>query len=195
MALPGGGRQACRRVLASPGRQGRSGAALDGSLHAAQTCNVLAHMLPMKDQARTAIWTAINPHTGIRRIDEAFPDALFVKRETDMMITCKANASTWQIKGDNFGAGIGSPPYGLVFSEYSRANPNAWAYLRPILKENGGWAMFISTAFGHNHFEKLLNYAQQPDNDWFGELLTVDDTGILSPADVAQELRELTAER
>ena len=50
------------------------------------------HLLPMKDQARTAIWEAINPHTGIRRIDEAFPNELFEKRETDMLIKCKANA-------------------------------------------------------------------------------------------------------
>lgn len=153
------------------------------------------HMLPMKDQARTAIWSAVNPHTGIRRIDEAFPDALFDKRETDMMIKCKANASTWQIKGsDNYSAGIGSPPAGIVFSEYAMADPNAWAYLRPILRENGGWAIFISTPRGHNHFENMLNYARN-DDGWFGEVLTNDDTHILSPTDIATELRELAAER
>src|SRR2546429_6056289 len=31
------------------------------------------HMLPEYAQARKAIWDAINPHTGRRRIDEAFP--------------------------------------------------------------------------------------------------------------------------
>lgn len=157
------------------------------------------HMLPMKDQARTAIWQAVNPHTGIRRIDEAFPDALFEKRETDMMILSKTNAATWQVKGsDNFGAGIGSPPAGIVFSEYSRADPNAWAYLRPILKENGGWAIFISTPYGHNHFEGLYRHAiseQGQKDGWFGQLLTTKDTGILTDSDIAQEIRELAAER
>jgi hypothetical protein len=31
------------------------------------------HMLPAFSQGRKAIWTAVNPHTGKRRIDEAFP--------------------------------------------------------------------------------------------------------------------------
>ena len=34
------------------------------------------HMLPEYAQARKAIWDAINPHTGKRRIDEAFPKHL-----------------------------------------------------------------------------------------------------------------------
>ena len=34
------------------------------------------HMLPEYAQARKAIWDAVNPHTGKRRIDEAFPHEL-----------------------------------------------------------------------------------------------------------------------
>src|SRR3954469_12591466 len=34
------------------------------------------HCLPEYNQARKAIWTAVNTHTGRRRIDEAFPDAI-----------------------------------------------------------------------------------------------------------------------
>lgn len=157
------------------------------------------HMLPMKDQARTAIWDAVNPHTGKRRIDEAFHDKLFEKRDTDMLIRCRANDATWQVKGsDNYGAGIGSSPAGIVFSEYSRADPNAWAFLRPILKENNGWALFISTPFGHNHFENMYRYAISEagvQDGWFGELLTVEDTGLFTKEQIAQELRELAAER
>lgn len=154
------------------------------------------HLLPLKDQARTAIWSAINPHTGIRRIDESFPEALFEKRETDMMIRYRYGTSTWQVKGsDNYGAGIGSPPAGIVFSEYSRANPDAWAYLRPILRENDGWAMFISTPFGHNHFERMYRYALANPNEWYADLLTYKDTGVMTELAISQELRELTAER
>lgn len=157
------------------------------------------YMLPLKDQARTAIWEAINPHTGMRRIDEVFPSALFEKRESDMMIHCKANASTWQVKGsDNYGAGIGSPPAGIVFSEYARSNPDAWAFLRPILRENGGWAIFNSTPYGHNHFENMLRYAQSEEgraDGWFGQVLTVRDTGSMNAAEIERERRELAAER
>jgi len=93
-----------------------------------------------------------------------------------MMLKCKANASTWQVMGsDNFGAGIGSPPVGVVFSEFSQSDPMAWAYLSPILIENGGWAGFPSTPRGHNHFEGILETAMS-DPNWFGETLTVDQT-------------------
>lgn len=45
------------------------------------------HMLPEYSQARKAIWDAVNPHTGIRRIDEAFPHELRqTTRNQEMMI-------------------------------------------------------------------------------------------------------------
>lgn len=134
------------------------------------------YMLPAANQARKAIWDAVNPKTGRRRIDDAFPHELFERRETDMLLKSKFNASTWQVLGsDNFGAGIGSPPVGVVMSEASQSDPMAWAYLSPILIENGGWAGFPSTPRGHNHFEKLLRTGKS-DPKWFGEVLTVDDT-------------------
>ncbi len=153
------------------------------------------HMLPMASQARKAIWDAVNPKTGRRRIDDAFPPELREStRENDMFIRFK-NGSTWQVVGsDNYNALVGSPPVGIVFSEYALADPSAWALLRPILAENGGWALFISTTRGRNHFTKLVEYAKTAD-DWYGETLTVEDTGALSMEAIATERRELTAER
>ncbi|WP_047236936.1 hypothetical protein [Chromobacterium subtsugae] len=149
------------------------------------------HMLPQANQARKAIWEAVNPHTGIRRIDEAFPEALrATTREQEMMIRFK-NGSTWQVIGsDNFNSLVGSPPAGVVFSEFALANPAAWAYLRPILAENGGWAMFISTPRGKNHMYKILQTALS-NPDWWGEVQTADDTGVFTEEQLAQELKEM----
>ena len=62
-------------------------------------------MLPEKEQARKALWDAVNPHTGRRRIDEVFPLELKSTRESDMMIRF-INGSTWQIVGsDNYDLG------------------------------------------------------------------------------------------
>ena len=45
------------------------------------------HMLPEATQARKAIWEAINPHSGRRRIDEAFPHELRKStRENEMFL-------------------------------------------------------------------------------------------------------------
>src|SRR6185312_8507339 len=110
------------------------------------------HMLPEASQARKAIWDAINPHTGRRRIDEAFPRELRqATREQDMLIRF-VNGSTWQVVGsDNYNSLVGSPPVGVVFSEWSLAKPDSWTYIRPILAENGGWVLKIWTPRGRNH--------------------------------------------
>jgi phage terminase large subunit len=153
------------------------------------------HMLPMASQARKAIWDAVNPRTGQRRIDEAFPLALRAStREQDMFIRF-VNGSTWQVVGsDNYNALVGSPPVGVVFSEYALADPSSWAFLRPILAENGGWALFISTPRGRNHFARLVDLARSDDN-WFGQVLSVKDTGAIGADVIERERRELVAER
>lgn len=152
-------------------------------------------MLPEASQARKAIWTAVDPHSGMRRIDQAFPLEIRRRtREQDMFIEF-VNGSTWQVLGsDNYNSIVGAPPAGVVFSEYALADPNAWAYVRPIMAENGGWAIFISTPRGRNHFHRLHEYAKT-DTKWHTRRLTVEDTGVISQETIEQERRELAAER
>lgn len=145
------------------------------------------HCLPMYEQARKAIWEAINPHTGKRRIDEAFP--LELRKRTDngsMTIELKCG-SIWKVVGsDNPNSLVGAPPAGIVFSEWALANPSSWAYLAPILAENGGWAAFITTPRGRNHVKSMLDMAQ--DNPaWYCEVLTPNETGF--PVALVEEQR------
>lgn len=161
-------------------------------------CAVAAHervsnifyCLPEYSQARKVIWSAVNPHTGMRRIDEAFPDAICAaKREQEMQIVFK-NGSTWQLVGsDAYDALMGSSPSGVVFSEYALANPTAWAYIRPILLENNGWAAFISTPRGKNHFKSICDMAEKS-KGWFFERLTAEQTGVFTAEELENELSE-----
>jgi hypothetical protein len=145
------------------------------------------HMLPEAAQARKAIWDAINPHTGRRRIDEAFPAPIRAGQRDDDMRIKLANGSVWQVVGsDNFNSLVGAPPIGLVFSEYSLTDPAAWDYLRPILAENGGWCVFMTTPRGRNHAWSLYDMARARP-DWFAELLTVDDTQAIGAEIIADE--------
>ena len=152
------------------------------------------HMLPQAEQARKAIWDAINPHTGKRRIDEAFPLELRKRtRNNEMMIEFKCG-SIWQVVGsDNYNALVGSPPIGVIFSEWSLADPSAWAYLRPILRENGGWGVFIYTPRGRNHGLALYESAKRSAG-WFHEVLPADETGVFTAEGLAEELREQVEE-
>lgn len=184
-----------RSVMVAHRRWGKD----DVALHAT-ACNAMLrqgnfwHCLPEYGQCRKAIWEAVNPRTGKRRIDEAFPSAIRENvRSQDMFIKFK-NGSTWQLIGsDNYNSLVGSPPIGLVFSEFALASPGAWNYMRPILAENNGYAAFISTPRGKNHFYDLYTHAKN-DTSWFADLITAKDSGIFTQDMLDQELRELVAE-
>ena len=121
------------------------------------------HCLPEYLQGRKAIWTAINPHTGRRRIDEAFPPVLRSSTNDNEMFIRFVNGSTWQVVGsDRYDATVGASVAGVVYSEWALANPSAWGYHRPMLEENNGWAVFISTPRGRNHCKDMFEHARQP---------------------------------
>jgi hypothetical protein len=69
------------------------------------------HMLPAYSQDRKAIWTAVNPHTGKRRIDEAFPHELRGNTNEQGMFIRLKNGATWQVLGsDRYGEPERLPP-------------------------------------------------------------------------------------
>lgn len=155
-------------------------------------------MLPEYSQARKAIWAAVNPHTGKRRIDEAFPLELRSStREQEMSIVFK-NGSTWQVVGsDSYNSLVGSSPAGIVYSEWALANPNARAYLRPILAENNGWQFFITTPRGRNHAHTTYRAAEKimlAGGDAFAQILDARDTGVFTEERLATELTAYIAE-
>jgi len=87
------------------------------------------------------------------------------------------------------GHSLNTTPYGVVFSEWPLANPAAYAYLSPILRENGGWAIFNGTPRGKNHGFKTLQRALNSDN-WFGQVLRADETKAITPEALAEELAD-----
>ena len=151
------------------------------------------HMLPLQTQARKAIWTAINPHTGKRRIDEAFPSELRENtNEQEMFIRFK-NGSTWQLIGsDSYNSLVGAGVAGVTFSEFALANPSAWGYIRPMLEENNGWATFITTPRGKNHAHAMYEMALK-NPAWFSAISSIEDTGALTPEQVEESIAEYTA--
>lgn len=151
------------------------------------------HCLPEYAQARKAIWTAVNPHTGRRRINEAFPPEIRKSTNEQEMYIELVNGSTWQLIGsDRYDATVGASPAGIVYSEWALANPSAWGYHRPMVQENDGWAAFITTPRGNNHAKAMYDLGRESD-DWFAEVSSVHDTGALTADELDEALHEYQA--
>ncbi len=176
-------------------RWGKDEVALNwAAIEAVNRPGVYWHLLPEASQGRKAIWDAVNPHTGKKRIDEAFPRSIRERtRDAEMMIHLRSGA-TWQVVGsDNFNSLMGSPPRGVVFSEWALAKPDAWSFIRPILAENGGWALFLWTPRGRSHATRSFeSRARNP--EWFCLRSPATATGVFTDEQLARERAELVAE-
>ena len=155
---------------------------------ALQKVGIYYYFFPHFAQGRKILWDGIDKQ-GMRFLDH-LPACLIdgKKNSTEMKIRLK-NGSIIQVVGtNNIDSIVGTNPIGCVFSEYSLQDPTAWSLIRPILTENGGWAVFNFTPRGSNHAKELFDMAKQ-NPEWFCELLTVKDTNII-PESAIQSERE-----
>lgn len=150
-----------------------------------QTC---FYVFPTYAQAKKAIWDAVN-NDGFRILSH-IPEYVIAQKNAQEMKVRFTNGSLFQLVGsDNIDRIVGTNPHIVVFSEYALQDPSAWDYIRPILRVNGGVAIFISTPRGRNHFWDMFRMARDSE-EWFCELLTVKDTDVLGPEDIEQERKE-----
>lgn len=148
------------------------------------------HLFPLQTQARKAIWKGINKD-GIPILDQVFPPEIVKSKNGTEMIIELINGSTWQLCGsDNYNSLVGANPVGVVFSEWSLCDPNSWAYIRPILAENGGWSWFIYTPRGKNHAYTMQKMAEKNPN-WYADTLTVTDTNAIAQETLDEEEDEM----
>ncbi len=142
------------------------------------------HILPTYSQAKKVIWDS-STNDG-KRILDYIPKELIESKNGQEMKIRFTNGSMFQLIGsDNIDSLVGSNPKIIIFSEYAIQSPAAWAYLSPILEVNGGFAIFISTPRGKNHFYELVK-AARINKKWFCEVLSVKDTGVLNDEQVLQ---------
>jgi phage terminase large subunit len=148
------------------------------------------YIFPTYNQGRKILWEGVDKD-GVKFLDH-FPEEIRKKKpnDTEMKIDC-INGSIFRVIGsDDIDSIVGTNPVGCVFSEYSLQDPKAWDFMRPILAENGGWAVFVYTPRGENHGYQLLEMAKN-DEKWFTQVLTVDDTEAISKEVLEQERKEI----
>jgi hypothetical protein len=143
------------------------------------------YFFPTYKQAKKVIWDGMT-RDGFKFI-YYIPKELRKRTDNGEMLIETENGSIFRLVGtDNIDAVMGSNPVGCVFSEWSLQNPKAWDYVRPILAENGGWAVFIYTPRGKNHGYTLMEMAKSYPEQWYVEILDVEKTKAI-PADVLNQ--------
>ena len=155
---------------------------------AVQRVGLYLYCLPTFGQARSVIWEG-KTNTGENFID-AIPKELIARIRNDAMTINLINGSIIRLVGsDNYDRSIvGSNPRMIVFSEYAMCDENAYKLAAmPILRANDGIVALISTPRGKNHMYELYQIAKS-NPEWYYELLTINDTGHISPQEVRREI-------
>lgn len=150
------------------------------------------YFFPTFKQARKVLWEGMRKD-GMKFMDH-FPKELIKRKKDNEMFLETINGSVFQLVGSNeVDRIVGTNPIGNGFSEYAMQDPRAWGYIRPILAENNGWAIFQSTPRGENHFYDLYEFAKN-DPDWFTDKVDVLESKCI-PLDVLErEKREILAQ-
>jgi hypothetical protein len=146
------------------------------------------YFFPTSTLGRRILWDGANKDG--KRFLHYIPQEIIdgTPNSVEMKVRLK-NGSIIQIMGTDQIINVGINPIGCVFSEFSLQDPATWAFTRPILRENGGWAIFNFTPRGRNHAYDLYLMAKN-NPDWFVSKLGIDATDVLDETDMDAERDE-----
>lgn len=103
----------------------------------------------------------------------------------------KQPRSTIQLLGSDYAdEHRGRKADGMIFDEYQDQDPGAWeAVYKFFFATTNGWACFMGTARGYNHWFDLLQFAKG-DKRWFYLEATWRDNPLITPEFIESERRE-----
>lgn len=142
------------------------------------------YMFPFLKQAKQVVWDGMDD-MGRKFVDYFPQEIVYDTNESELQIILRrpdgdGPGSIIQLMGaDKFTkSSVGPNPIGVGLSEYavSAKMEGAWHYCMPMLRQNGGWAVFLTTPRGKNHAYNLWQQARKQPDRWFTSLKTVEDT-------------------
>jgi phage terminase large subunit len=160
---------------------------LHDALHCQASYPRFAYVAPLRNQAKTIVWDVLKRYT------QDWPGVNINEAELRVDL---ARGSRIQLFGaDNPDALRGMYLDGVVFDEYAQMRPRTWTeVVRPALADRQGWAVFISTPLGHNHFYDLYQDAQHLEG-WHTALYRADETGIVDAAELEAARQVMSPEQ
>lgn len=149
-----------------------------------------AYLAPTYGQAKRVVWNIMKSYY------ENLPG--YECNESDLRITVprpamKDKITIMLLGAENPGALKGIYLDGVILDEFGEMNPQVWSEaIRPALSDRLGWAIFIGTPKGMNHFWDVYNLADGK-ADWFRAIFKASETGIIAETELASA-REMMSE-
>lgn len=148
------------------------------------------HVFPALNMGRRDVWENViqEKKNGVEhsyKMIDMFPAEFIRRKLEDTMLIEFIWGSTYQIMGADDDDAIdrmrGPNPVGIVRSERAFMNSKVDRVLEPVLLENKGWCVDISTPnVEGDDFDLLCDFAAQeslrPDSKYFFQSLTIEDT-------------------
>jgi len=148
-------------VVVAHRRMGKTVSAINQLIHSALNCDKpnprLAYIAPTYNQAKRVAWDYLLEYT--RPLDAK---ANIAELRVDFM-----GVRISLYGADNVDSLRGIYLDGVVIDEIGDVNPNLFTeVIRPALADRKGWALFIGTPKGANHFKTLRDKAYAKDDGW-----------------------------
>jgi len=145
-----------------------------------------AYVAPFYRQAKDVAWVYLK---------EATKGIAIKIREADLRVELPNGAWITLYGADNPDALRGLYFDGVVLDEFGDCRPSLWAeVILPTLMDRRGWAIFIGTPKGKNHFYKI-NQRATKEASWFQMTLKASESGLLDPLDLEEMRGQMTEDQ
>lgn len=146
-----------------------------------------AYVAPFFRQAKTVAWDYLK--------DYSRPIPGVTINEAELRVDYPHGGRIQLFGSDNYDAMRGMGWDGVVIDEYGDHDPRAWTQvIRPALADRLGWAVFIGTPKGRNHFAERYDEAELNPTEWFRGMFRASETGLLSADELASNRRQMSEE-
>lgn len=150
-----------------------------------------AYFAPFYGQAKRVAWDYLKDYT------KNIPGVRF--NEAELRVEIPRPAMDDKIRfillgADNPAAIRGIYLDGAILDEYAEMDPTVWGQvIRPTLSDRQGWAIFIGTPKGQNHFHEIYDKARM-NPSWFAALCKASDTDIIPSKELEAAKAEMAEE-
>jgi phage terminase large subunit len=162
---------------------------VDAALRCPKPNPRFAYIAPFFVQAKDVAWGYL------KQFCAKIPGVSF--NEAELRVDFPHNGARIRLYGaDNYDRIRGVYLDGVILDEYADMPPAAWGeVIRPALADRQGWAVFIGTPKGRNAFWEVWERAKANPGGWFSLMLRASETGLISPAELAEASAEMTPEQ